>query len=183
MIHRTKILIRRAAALLALVLFSCALFPACGGPKYVKKYEDEVLAAAEKYGLEPALVFAVIRTESSFDPNAVSPAGAKGLMQIMQTTGEWVCLRMGDEFDESRIFEPEYNIGLGCHLLRYLLDKYDGELRFALAAYNAGSGRVDSWLADPAYYDGQELSIPFDETRNYVKKVLTAYEKYKEMDE
>ena len=71
----------------------------------------------------------------------------------------------------------------GCHLLGYLLEKYGGELRFALAAYNAGSGRVDSWLADPEYFDGEELTIPFPETKNYVEKVLKAYEKYKETDE
>ena len=149
---------------------------------YPRLYEEEVLAASESYGLDPNLVFAVIRTESGFSPNAVSSAGAKGLMQIMQTTGEWVCWRQGTEYDASRIFEPEYNIDIGCHLLRYLIDRYDGELRFAIAAYNAGAGAVDSWLKDPEKFDGEELTIPYPETKNYVKKVLDSYEKYKETE-
>jgi Soluble lytic murein transglycosylase and related regulatory proteins (some contain LysM/invasin domains) len=177
---KTASILRAAVFALAAVLALCS----CSfGEKYIKKYEDEVLASSEEYGLDPALVFAVIRTESSFDPNAVSRAGAKGLMQIMPATAEWVAFRTKTEFDESRIFEPGYNINIGCHLLSYLLEKYNGDLRFALAAYNAGAGRVDSWLADPEYFDGEELSIPFTETKNYVEKVLKAYEKYKEMDE
>lgn len=175
---------RRAAAIAAAALLAFLSLCACDfSEKYIKKYETEVLAASEEYGLDPALVFAVIRTESSFDPSAVSPAGAKGLMQIMPATAEWVAFRTKTEFDESRIFEPAYNINIGCHLLGYLLEKYGGELRFALAAYNAGSGRVDSWLADPEYFDGEKLTIPFPETKNYVEKVLKAYEKYKETDE
>lgn len=147
---------------------------------YPRLYADEVTAASERHGLDADLVFAVIRTESSFKPDAVSSAGAKGLMQLMTPTAEWVCWRYKEEYDPSRIFEPEYNIELGCRLLAYLIDYYDGNLEYAVAAYNAGKGRVDGWLQDPERFEDGKLAIPIDETRNYVKKVLDSYEKYKQ---
>lgn len=145
---------------------------------YPMEYEAEVGRACRKYDLDPCLVFAVIRTESFFTPDAVSGAGAQGLMQIMPETGEWIAWKQGREYDESRIFEPEYNIDLGCWLLAFLLDKYDGNVELAAAAYNAGHSAVNRWLADPQYYDGKKLTIPFEETENYVEKVKDAYEKY-----
>lgn len=92
------------------------------------EYEAEVRRACEKYDLDPCLVFAVIRTESFFTPDAVSGAGAQGLMQIMPETGEWIAWRQGKEYDESRIFEPDYNIDLGCWLLSFLLENTTGML-------------------------------------------------------
>ena len=167
---------------LALVIALAALLSAgCSLPEtYPRRYEEEVLAASEKYALDPNLVFAVIRTESSFRAEAVSSAGAKGLMQLMDVSAEWVCWRQGTELDASRIFEPAYNIDLGCYLLAYLLDRYGGNIANAAAAYNAGAGTVDRWLADPELYDGETLSIPYGETRSYVQKVLDSYEKYTE---
>lgn len=145
---------------------------------YPMEYEAEVRRACEKYDLDPCLVFAVIRTESFFTPEAVSGAGAQGLMQIMPETGEWIAWRQGKEYDESRIFEPDYNIDLGCWLLSFLLEKYNGDVELAAAAYNAGHSAVNRWLDDPKYYDGKNLTIPYEETENYVKKVKDAYEKY-----
>ncbi len=145
---------------------------------YPMEYEAEVRRACEKYDLDPCLVFAVIRTESFFTPDAVSGAGAQGLMQIMPETGEWIAWRQGKEYDESRIFEPDYNIDLGCWLLSFLLEKYNGDVELAAAAYNAGHSAVNRWLDDPKYYDGKNLTIPYEETENYVKKVKDAYEKY-----
>lgn len=143
-----------------------------------RKYEEEVLAASERYGLDPNLVFAVIYTESSFRKDAVSAAGAKGLMQIMKTTGEWVKWRQGGEYDEERIFEPEYNIDIGCFLLAYLYKHYGGNLTYTAAAYNAGAGAVDGWIGDPSMFSEGVLQIPYGETKYYVHKVLYAYEKY-----
>lgn len=145
------------------------------------KYEAEVLTSAEDYALDPFLVYAVIDVESKFTPDAVSRSGAMGLMQLMPDTADWVAWRQGKEHDANRIFEPAYNIDMGCYLLAYLLDYYDGNIEFATAAYNAGKSAVDGWLADPARYDGQELKIPYDETRNYVKKVRYSYENYKKL--
>ena len=130
---------------------------------YPMEYEAEVRRACEKYDLDPCLV---------------SGAGAQGLMQIMPETGEWIAWRQGKEYDESRIFEPDYNIDLGCWLLSFLLEKYNGDVELAAAAYNAGHSAVNRWLDDPKYYDGKNLTIPYEETENYVKKVKDAYEKY-----
>ncbi|MBQ5488019.1 MAG: lytic transglycosylase domain-containing protein [Clostridia bacterium] len=181
---------KKRAAVLAPLIAAAVIF-ACFGlllvhvmnrkaGSYPRLYADEVAAASERYGLDADLVFAVIRTESSFKPDAVSSAGAKGLMQIMTPTAEWVCWRYNEEYDPSRIFEPEYNIELGCRLLAYLIDYYDGNTEYAVAAYNAGNGRVDGWLQDPERFRDGKLMIPIDETRNYVKKVLDSYEKYKQ---
>lgn len=145
------------------------------------RYGVEIAHMAKAYNLDKKLVYAVIKVESDFVPDAVSPAGAAGLMQIMPDTGEWVMWKLGEEYDASRITEPEYNINIGCYLLSYLIEHYDGNLDFAIAAYNAGSGRVDGWLADPQYYDGTTLNIPYNETSNYLAKVNYAYEKYKKL--
>lgn len=146
---------------------------------YQKKYTEYVEKACLDHGLDENLVYAVIRTESHFTPDAVSRTGAVGLMQLMPSTAEWIAWRRGIDYDREMLFEPEYNIDNGCWLLKYLIDYYGGNLEYALAAYNAGSGNVDSWLASDEYFDGKELDIPFPETADYVKKTLKAYEKYK----
>jgi len=103
----------------------------------------------------------VIWTESKFDERAVSQKGAMGLMQIMPATGEWLAGKIGEDFNEERLFCPEFNIRLGVFYLRYLLDKFECEER-ALAAYNAGEGNVRKWE------DGE---IRFRETRDFVRRV------------
>lgn len=146
---------------------------------YPRQFEQEVLAASREHGLDPNLVFAVIRTESHFEPKAVSHAGAEGLMQIMPVTAEWIAWRRGYTHEREKVFEPAYNIDMGCYLLSYLLDYYKNDLILAVAAYNAGSGNVDKWLEASGDKSGETLDIPFGETKNYVKKVLDSYEKYK----
>ena len=145
------------------------------------KYEREVFASAQKHGIEAQLVFSVILVESHFTPDAVSHSGAQGLMQIMPETAEWIAWRQDMKYDKSRVFEPAYNIDMGCYLLAYLMDYYNGNAEFALAAYNAGKNAVDGWIADETHSDGKQLTIPYPETRNYVKKVLNAYKKYGEL--
>lgn len=177
---RNRLWIIFAGCCIALALAVAAVFqkPVRRHFSYPMEYEAEVRRACEKYDLDPCLVFAVIRTESFFTPDAVSGAGAQGLMQIMPETGEWIAWRQGKEYDESRIFEPDYNTDLGCWLLSFLLEKYNGDVELAAAAYNAGHSAVNRWLDDPKYYDGKNLTIPYEETENYVKKVKDAYEKY-----
>lgn len=131
---------------------------------------------AEQHGVDPALVAAIINVESRFDTQAVSRAGASGLMQLMPGTAQWVADAIGlDMFEvEQHIFDPATNINLGTWYIARLMGNHH-DLTGALAAYNAGSGNVASWLQDPALSsDGLTLAhIPFPETQRYVA-VVTA---------
>ena len=139
------------------------LFPLPFGPL--------VTAAAEENGVPPALLYALMKAESNFNPSAQSAKGAKGLMQLMDSTAGWCAEKSGLSY--TNILDPEENIALGAYYLGYLLKLYNGNETTAVAAYNAGHGRVDGWLANPAYApDGKTLTeIPFPETRQYVQKV------------
>lgn len=151
---------------------------------YPLYYSNTVESAASEFGLPPELVYAVILTESSFDSDAVSSAGAKGLMQLTDDTNEWVAWRLGEAAEPERIFEPEQNVRRGCYLLAYLYERFGG-WNEALAAYNAGIGRVSGWLDDLMYSEDQTTLIveklPIEETRNYIAKVLASAEKYKKL--
>lgn len=145
------------------------------------EYDEYVYKYSETYELDPDLVFAVIKAESNFDPNAESHVGALGLMQIMPDTFEWLQTYKNGEatMDYTYLYEPEVNIEYGCIFLQFLLDKYTSE-ETAVAAYNAGFGAVDNWLVDENYsYDGETLyDIPYPETKSYVKKVMLAKNYY-----
>ncbi len=125
------------------------------------KYETLIAEAAGRHGVDHALIKAVIKAESNFDANAVSPKGAQGLMQLMPQTA--AILQVEDSF------EPESNIDGGVRYLRYLMNVYDGRLQFALAAYNAGEKAVARHKGIP----------PYAETREYVRRVLDLYERYR----
>lgn len=140
-------------------------------------YDEYVYKYSEEYQIEPNLVFAVIKAESNFDPEAESHVGAVGLMQIMPETFEWLQTYKDGEItmDSSYLCDPEINIQYGCLFLDFLLDRYTVE-ETAVAAYNAGFGTVDGWLTNGEYSsDGTTLSyIPYPETSLYVEKVETA---------
>jgi soluble lytic murein transglycosylase len=137
------------------------------------RYTDEIAAAAKMYSLDPYLVAAVVKTESGYDPKAVSPAGAVGLMQLMPETADWIT-GLGDwqGVRHPDLNSPADNIQLGSCYLSYLADMYDGSTLLALAAYNAGPGIVSDWAAAAG---GEALfrpeDIQYDETRSFVKKV------------
>lgn len=151
---------------------------------YPLEYADEILSASEKYELSAALVASVINTESGFRPEAKSHAGAVGLMQIMPETAEWIAWRQGREHREEALAGVEYNIDMGCYLLRFLLERYSGNVEYALAAYNAGFNAVDSWLEDEELVTREgHLIIPYSETRDYVRKVMVGIERYSELYE
>ena len=148
---------------------------------YPIKYEEHVTAYAAQNELPPSLVYAVIHTESHFNPDAVSKVGAKGLMQLMDSTYEWVQTKLPNEVEPlERVFDPEVNIRCGCKVLQIVMKQFDN-VQTALAAYNAGSGNVSKWLKNADYSDdGVTLKeIPVEETRNYVEKVLRTQEQYK----
>lgn len=147
---------------------------------YPIKFSDPVEEMAQQCSLPPSLIYAVIHTESKFDPTATSAAGAKGLMQITDDTHRWACKRGGvDASTSKKLYESDTNIRVGCYVLALLYEQFY-ETETVLAAYNAGQGRVREWLKDPAYSkDGRTLyNIPYEETENYVHRVINTQKKY-----
>ena len=148
---------------------------------YPLKYEEYIEEAAAENGLDKYLVMAVIKAESNYEPTAHSGV-ARGLMQITDSTAEWIAGKMSIDFRKEDIEDPETNIKMGCYYLRYLKDKYNDDI-LALAAYNAGMGNVSKWLEDKRYSnDSVTLDyIPFGETRGYIEKVNRYYGIYKRL--
>ena len=150
--------------------------------QYPLPYYDIVEKYSAQFDIPKEMVYAIMRTESSFDPNAVSHANAKGLMQLTDDTLDWITryhLKTEGEID---IFDPEINIMVGTYYLRYAYDRYEN-WDTVYASYNAGIGRVDSWLKDSRFSeDGITLYyIPYKETREYVIKINDALDKYRDL--
>ncbi len=148
-----------------------------------KKYSEYVEKYAAEYEIDEDLIYAVIKTESSFDCEAVSNVGARGLMQIMEETFEWIKFRLGDDetvYDE--MFDPETNIRYGAYLVDYLLEKF-GDKDTAIAAYHSGAGCVSGWLEEKENSaDGKRLdNIPSSTAAHYVNKINDALANYKEL--
>ncbi|MDO4744437.1 MAG: lytic transglycosylase domain-containing protein [Clostridia bacterium] len=147
---------------------------------YPIKYQEYVEKWAEEYSLDKNLVYAVIKVESNFNKDAVSVAGAKGLMQLMDKTAEDCNSKAGFGYlIPSDLFVPERNIRIGCYYISKLIKDY-GNAELAVTAYNGGTGNVQKWLEDPALADGEGglSNIPYEETKTYVKKVFNAFEAY-----
>ena len=144
---------------------------------YPLAYTQEVMTYAEQFDLPPSLILGVIHTESQFNPQAQSHAGAKGLMQLVDVTFEWTQSKLGESGGD--VFDPDTNIRCGTKLLSYLYGEFEVP-ETALAAYNAGIGNVRNWLKDSRYSaDGKTLhTILFSETDNYVKRVVKAQTMY-----
>lgn len=162
---------------------------ASGGPDwytrtvYPLEYAGAIRDAARRYDLEPSLVAAVVYAESRFDEHARSSQGAVGLMQVLPETAEQIADESGGvTFTTEDLEDPRINVRYGSYYLRQALDAYDGDVRAAVASYNAGMGAVDEWVA-AARAEGRKLrphDIPYPETRAYVKKVLEARRVYRE---
>ena len=183
--RRTLLTIFASALIVLIALGAWALFgrDRADLSRYPMTYAPEIRAAATEFSLDPAYVASVVLAESSFDAEAVSSAGAIGLMQIMPSTGEWIAGKLDDAFDVQRLYEPSVNLRYGCWYLRFLLDRYDGDMRTASTAYHQGQGRVDEWLQDPEYsQDGRTLTaISSAVTDTYVSRIMESYEHYKEL--
>ena len=146
------------------------------------EYSEIVEQYSTEYSVPKELVYAVIKTESSFNSSAVSHKGAVGLMQIMPDTYVWLCEKLGEQkVDENYLYTPEINIKCGVYYLDMLYSEF-GSWETALCAYNAGPSKVRSWLKDSELSkDGVLVQIPYSETENYVKKVMQAKQVYDEL--
>lgn len=149
---------------------------------YPRHYIEIVEIEGQKNNLSEEFVFAVIKCESGFDPEAISYLDAKGLMQIMPDTFDWLQWRLGEELPEESLFEPETAIRYGCYLYGYLKEKFGNE-ETAVAAYHAGDACVEEWLSDERYSDdGKTLKdIPYPSTKDYVAKVMRVKNIYQKL--
>ena len=190
--QRRRALLRRLAWLLAAVVVGAVAVAAIVAPgvdKAVKeialplRHEDIIRQQAADKNLDAALIAGVIYTESRFR-DQTSHAGAKGLMQLLPSTADDIARKSGGTaFVQGDLADPQVNISYGSFYLRYLLKRYGGNVVLAVAAYNAGEGRVDQWIF-AARDKGEDFDharhIPFPETRNYVKQVLEMRGRYRE---
>jgi soluble lytic murein transglycosylase len=153
-----------------------ALFP--------RPYWSDLKRYSSAHGLDPYLVASLIRQESEFNPLAVSRANAVGLMQLLPKTGKNVAHQESlKHFNATQLFTPAVNLQLGTRYFRGMVDKFGGSYEHALAAYNAGSDRVEEWMGQGPYRDSPEFveSIPFTETREYVQAILRNAAVYKQL--
>ncbi|MEG0580487.1 MAG: lytic transglycosylase domain-containing protein, partial [Niameybacter sp.] len=145
-------------------------------------YLNIVETYSDQYDLDPLFVYSVMKTESGYDPMAISRSGAKGLMQIMDKTGTWGAEECDIlNYSNDKLFQPEVNIYIGCWYLARLMKQYEGDHQLVLAAYNAGTGNIAKWRANTLYSsDGNTLhTIPFKETEKYIQKVSFHYAVYR----
>lgn len=150
------------------------------GRLFPLEHEDLVEQYAAEFDVDPYLVYAVIHTESRFREGVVSPAGAMGLMQVTEETGEFIAKRLLIEsYTKEMLFDPEMNIRMGVYYLSYLRENFPVK-ETQLAAYNAGPNRIRTWLLDDEISSGDVLTnIPFEETKNYVERVNTREKIYR----
>lgn len=146
---------------------------------YPNKFSAEIALASSEFSVDQALICAVVNVESSFDSTAVSRRGAKGLMQIMPATAESIAQILDEPYSEESLFDVETNLRYGAYYLHYLQSQFDFDE--AICAYNAGIGKVKTWLKDAEYSsNGEKLDIiPYGETREYLTKVKKNYNYYK----
>ena len=142
--------------------------------RYPLPYAEQITERARDKGLDPAFVFGLIRQETRFVPNLKSHAGASGLMQLMPATARWTAKKVGLDFQPAQINDIDTNLRLGTSYLKMLVDDFAGSQALAAAAYNAGPGRPRRWREGPVMDAAAWAeNVPFNETRDYVKKVLS----------
>lgn len=179
---RRKILTLFFIIIIAILIVSN--FQWIGKTLYPIKFKEEISIYSEKYNVDPFLIAAIIRVESKYNKNALSPKMAKGLMQIAPITGKWAASELGiKNYEEELLYDPKINIEIGCWYISKLKSQFNSNIELVLAAYNGGSGNVTKWLANSDYSDdGENLKyIPFKETELYIKKVLKTYNIYKKL--
>jgi soluble lytic murein transglycosylase len=147
---------------------------------YPRPYTELVDKEAKKSSIPAALAYAVMREESAFDAEAVSPAHAYGLMQLILPTARRAAKDVGISCDESSLYQPEVNVKLGCHFLGDLRARFPQNPHLAISAYNAGPGAPMKWAQGRSAddFDIWVEQIPYEETRKYQKRVMTSYAAY-----
>ena len=174
------ITIKLTCKILALTII-CAITACTSGcfSLKAKNYGDLVLKYAKLYDLEEDFLFALIYAESEFKVDAISSKGAQGLMQLMPSTAKFIAKKCGYK-GQIDLFSVDCNLTLGCEYIKYLQTKFSDE-RSLLCAYNAGEGVVSEWLKNAKYsLDGKTLTtIPYKETKNYLRKISFYKLKYK----
>ena len=150
---------------------------------YPRAYSKLIATQARLNNLEPYLVMGLIRQESAFDPHALSNANARGLMQVLPQTAASTTRSSRVRTAGKRLYDPNYNVRVGCAYLAQLLKEFDGQPEFAVAAYNAGDSRVKEWMKKYTFRDRAVFleSIPIPATRNYVELVLRDAEVYRQL--
>jgi len=146
-------------------------------------YPEVLEPIAERFRVDPLLVAALVRQESAFEPTAVSPAGARGLTQVLPTTAAGLAAQLGlGEWNPDRLFQPEISLTLGTAELARRLEQFQGQLYLTLASYNAGAGAVQDWLRERPTDDPDLFAerIPYRETYTYVQRVYTGYRLYQQ---
>ena len=181
---------RRFWWLLQVLVVAVIAFVLIGGWGWVERswiypydYRSYIETSAESRRTDPFLVAAVIKHESKFEPRARSDGGARGLMQLMPATAEWIARQLGEPFTEEYLYDPALNIRYGVWYLAELEREFGGNDILALAAYNAGRGNVRDWMERfhwTQQFDEIE-AIPYPETRFYVRRVLEDREQYKRL--
>ncbi|NIR18165.1 MAG: lytic transglycosylase domain-containing protein, partial [Desulfobacterales bacterium] len=149
---------------------------------YPKGYQEFVAPYSKKYGVDELLVYSIIREESRFQKDAVSPADAVGLMQLIPPTARSVARQIGiNGFSTSMLTIPRINIEMGIFYFKQVLDKFNGDVELALASYNAGPHRAADWKVRFYGLEKDEFieEVPFRETRNYIRRILRSYGAYK----
>ena len=184
--QRRRRLVLRLAVLCLAVAFTVYAVPAlCSRVErylYPRKYEQLVEKWAAAYELDPLLVDAFIRTESGFDPQATSSVGARGLMQMTEETFIWLRSKIAPDegltFDE--LYDPDVSIRFGCYYIHLCMERYDGDVATAAAAYHSGWGTVDNLLRMEEHSsDGQTLKgFPYNQMHHYVEKITASYAVY-----
>lgn len=152
---------------------------------YPLDYDELVDEWAEEYGVDPYLVFAIIRTESGFNPDADSSAGARGLMQMTEETFDWIKGKIApeEELVFQSLYSPDISIRFGVYFMSLCLERYGGDISTAAAAYHSGWGTVDGLLEDSGNTeDGVALTrFPYTQMGHYVNKINNSYDKYQEL--